>query len=164
MGPAHTNWELKPRKRRNTTRLQHLFLNKPPPPPKNAVWKVLVTARGGSTPRNQKGILLLSAWCFPLGCSGKGFANGKAGVKSPENLACLQIQYILPRGLPASVLWEARTQSRIPGWNTDSKWILVPSPMQVPKCSLQEEVARPDPAWVLRQSLPRWLLGEVRGF
>lgn len=162
MGPAHTNRELKPRKRRNTTRLQHLFPNKTPRPPKNAVWKVLVTARGGSTPRNPKGILLLSAWCFPLGCSGackreswckitrKFHLPPNSGYLTPEG--CL-LQLCGKPG-PRRVGSQAGTQAASGFW--------CPAP-----CRYQNVPCRrrwPGPTRLCRQSLPRWLLGEVRGF
>lgn len=171
MGPAHTNRELKPRKRRNNSAATFVPLTNPPPPQKNALWKVLVTARGGSTPRNPKGILLLSAWCFPLGCSGKGFANGKAGVKSPENPACLPPNsgYLAPEGCLLQLCGKPgrlRAGSQAETETASGFWS--PAPCRYQNVPLQEEVARPDPARALRllcrQSLPRWLLGEVRGF
>lgn len=171
MGPAHTSRdsrrELKPRKRRrrNTTRPRRLCPNKPPiPSPKNpAVWKVLVAARGGSTPRNPKGILLLSARCFPLGCCGKGFA----GVKSPENPAWLQIQRIWP--LRAACFSSVGSQD--PG-ELDPRlkhWQQVDfggQPHAGTKMFTRRR-RRPGltlPGLLCRQSLPMWLLGEARGF
>lgn len=105
---------------------------------------MLLAARGGSTPPKPEG--LLSAWRFPLGCSGKGWCKitRKSCPASKFQRVFPEICLLQLRGKPGA-------------WSTGSKWVLVPGPRAGVKCSPAAGGAR----LLCRHSLPLWLLGAL---
>lgn len=93
-----------------------------------------------------------------LGCSGKGFSNGEAGVKSPENPArlCASKPGVFgPRELPASVPWAAGNAGTLIfsfrefGPRPKHRWQMAFGPrshLGTKNVHLQKEAAGPDPA------------------